>query len=150
LVAVTSIVFGVLLGWADRLAERLRRTEEVGWGAALAVGLAQALALLPGTSRSGATITAGRALGFSRELAARFSFLLAVPVGLLVAANRLLDLSSGSGGAGWLALAVGFTLSGISAYLAMDALLAWLRRRGLAPFVVYRVVLGIAIFALTT
>jgi undecaprenyl-diphosphatase len=149
LIATTSIVFGLLLGWSDRLAERLHATGEIGWGAAVGVGLAQALALIPGTSRSGATITAGRAMGFSRELAARFSFLLAVPVGLLVAAKQVLDSLSGEpSGAGWAALAVGFAVSAASSFLAIHGLLAWLRRRSLRIFVLYRVFLGLALLGL--
>lgn len=149
LIATTSIVFGLLLGWSDRLAERLQSTREIGWGAALGIGLAQALALIPGTSRSGATITAGRAMGFSRELAARFSFLLAVPVGLLVAAKQVLDgLSGEPSGAGWAALVVGFAVSAGSSFLAIHGLLAWLRRRSLRIFVLYRVFLGLALLGL--
>ncbi len=149
LIAATSIAFGLLLGWADRAGSRSRSLAGLGLGGAAAVGLAQALALLPGSSRSGVTITAALVVGLSREDAARFSFLLAVPVGVLVAAKQVYDLAVGGvGAAGWTALALGWLASALSAYLAIGWLLAWVRRRSLAAFVVYRVLLGVAILAL--
>ncbi len=148
-IAVTSIVFGLLLGWADRIGGRDRPLAALGLAGALAVGLAQALALVPGSSRSGVTITAALLLGLSREDAARFSFLLAIPVGLLVAAKQVLDLAaSGVDPIGWAALALGWLVSGVSAYLAIGWLLAWVRSRSLMVFVLYRLLLGLAIFAL--
>jgi len=149
LIAVTSIVFAVLLGWADRRAPR-RALDDLDRRSGVAIGFAQALALVPGTSRSGVTITAGRLAGLDREGAARFSFLLSIPVGLLVAAKEVLDLARAgdAAGGGWAALFVGFTVSALSAYAAIGWLLAWLRRRGLMPFVVYRILLGAAILLL--
>ncbi len=149
LIAVTSILFGLLLGWADLRGRRERGLAALGLGGALAVGLAQVLALLPGSSRSGVTITAALLLGLPREDAARFSFLLAIPVGLLVAVKQVFDLAAGGvDAAGWAVLALGWLVSALSAYLAIGWLLAWVRERTLAVFVVYRVLLGLAIFAL--
>lgn len=144
LIAATSIGFGLLLGWADRWGRGQRVLAGVGWRDALLVGFAQALAIVPGVSRSGVTMTAALFLGLGRTDAARFSFLLSVPVGLLVAAKDAVDLGVGGLPRDQLgAMAIGFAVAAVSAYAAADALLAWLRRGGMLPFVVYRVVLGI-------
>jgi undecaprenyl-diphosphatase len=149
LIAATSIGFGILLGWADRAGRRDRTLEGFRLADAVWVGLAQALALVPGTSRSGITMTAALLLGFDRTAAARFSFLLAVPVGLLVAVHDLWHLlGADAAGAPLLPVAVGFAVSAVSAYLVIAALLAWVRRQGLMPFAVYRVVMGLVILAL--
>ncbi|MGD2115020.1 MAG: undecaprenyl-diphosphate phosphatase [Acidobacteriota bacterium] len=145
-IAVTSIGFGLLLWWADRAGARRRELEELSWWDAALVGCAQALALIPGTSRSGITMTAGLARGFTREDAARFSFLLYVPVGVLAAGRALLE--AWSEGVDLEAVGptlVGFGVAAGSAYLAIGGLLAWVRRQSLTVFVVYRVVLGVVI-----
>ena len=144
LIALTSILFGLLLGWADRRRRGGIELTSLGWSAALAVGLAQALSLVPGTSRAGVTITAGLLVGLARPAAVRFAFLLAVPVGLLVAGKNLVDLI-GTGGEWSLQIAVGFVVSGLSAYVAIRWLLRWVRHHDLMGFVVYRVFLGLAL-----
>ena len=144
LIAATSILFGLLLGWADRRRAGGLDLASFGWAAALFVGLAQAVALLPGTSRAGVTITAGLLVGLSRPAAVRFSFLLAVPVGLLVGAKNVLDLA-GTGGEWGVEIVIGFVVSGLSAFLAIRWLLRWVGRRDLMGFVVYRVILGLAL-----
>lgn len=150
LIAWMSIVFGLLLWWADRRGRRRRGVDELGWGDSVAIGLAQAFALLPGTSRSGVTITAGLALGLRRREAARFSFLLAIPVGVAAFAKDLFDLlAAGLPPGDALPLAVGFVVSAVSAYLMIGWLLAWLRRQTLSLFVVYRLALGVLILLLT-
>ncbi|MDX1501669.1 MAG: undecaprenyl-diphosphate phosphatase [Thermoanaerobaculia bacterium] len=147
-IASSSIVFGLLLGWSDRQPQR-RALEPLSTKAALQVGAAQALALIPGTSRSGVTITAARLLGPSREEAARLSFLLAIPLGVLVAVKQAIDLAGAPpGGVEWGPLLIGFTVSAASAYLAIHWLLAWLRRQSLGLFVVYRVTLGVGLLGL--
>ena len=149
LIASASIGFGVVLWWADRTATQTRGFDRITWRDGLWIGAAQALALIPGTSRSGITITAALALGFGRRAAARFSFLLAIPVGALALVKDLLDLVREDLPAGELApLAVGFLTAAVSAYLVIGWLLAWLRRQDMTPFVVYRVLLGVAILAL--
>lgn len=149
LIAGTMIGFGLLLGVADRLGRRDRGLEAVGVREALVIGLAQALALVPGTSRSGITITAGLFLGLERGAAARFSFLLSIPVGLLVAAHDLWQLARGGAPeAGLAPIGVAFAVSAVAAYLVIAGLLAWLRSRSLLVFVVYRVALGLAILGL--
>ncbi|MEM8931769.1 MAG: undecaprenyl-diphosphate phosphatase, partial [Acidobacteriota bacterium] len=103
----------------------------------------------PGTSRSGATLTAGLMLGFRREDAARFSFLLYVPVGFAALLHDMKDLVEvGFGGADALPLAVGFVTSAVSAYLVIDWLIEWLQTRRLRLFVAYRVLLGLVILGL--
>ncbi len=146
LIAAASISFGLLLGWADRRWVGEGRLSTLSWRAAFGVGLMQALALVPGTSRAGVTITAGLFAGLSRPAAVRFSFLLAVPVGLLVAVKDVVDLVR-AGGNGGSEVLVGFAASASSAYLAIRWLLAWARRRDLMVFVVYRVVLGLLLLA---
>lgn len=145
-IASTSIGFGLLLWWADRAGARRRALESLTWWDAAVVGVAQALALIPGTSRSGITITAGLGQGFTREDAARFSFLLYIPVGVLAAARQLLEVvTEGFHVASVGPTLVGFAVSAVSAYLAIGALLAWVRRQSLTVFVVYRVLLGVII-----
>lgn len=153
LIATTSILFGLLLGVADRVSPERRSLDltRIGLKAALIIGAAQALALIPGTSRSGITITAALFLGLSRPAAARFALLLAIPVGLLVGAKDLVDIAAG--GLLWEdlpALGIGFALSAVSAYLVIGWLLRWVREHTLSVFVAYRIVLGLAIIALLT
>ena len=147
-IASTSIGFGLLLWWADRAGSRRRALDGLTWWDTAVVGCAQALALIPGTSRSGITITAGLGQGFTREDAARFSFLLYVPVGVLAAARQLLEVvSDGFRVASLGPTLVGFAVAAVSAYLAIGALLAWVRRQNLTAFVIYRVLLGVVILA---
>lgn len=148
---VTSLVFGVLLGWADRLAPTAAPGGVWSWRSVAWVGLAQALALFPGTSRSGVTMTAGLFSGLSREQATRLSFLLAVPVGLLVAAKDGLDLfGAPPAGSDWALQAVGSLTAAISAYAAIYWLLHWVKRHGFMPFAIYRVVLGVVLLVLAS
>ena len=113
------------------------------------VGLAQAVALIPGTSRSGITMTAGLMLGYSREAAARFSFLLSIPVIVLAGGLKLRDwIEQPDQAAGLHALLIGYLLSAASAYLCIHLFLRFLERTGMLPFVVYRVLLGIGLLVL--
>ncbi len=149
LIAAGSIGFGLALGAADRWGARRRDLGGLGLPDALWIGLAQALALVPGTSRAGITLTAALALGFRRPEAARFSFLLAIPVGLLAAAWDGLKIAQGEIPAADLApTAVACAVAAVSAYLVIAGLLAWLQKGGLTLFVIYRVALGVAILAL--
>lgn len=142
LIAVTTIVFGLALGWADRAGSHSKPLQALSLRGAMLIGLAQVLALVPGTSRSGVTITAGLALGLNREAAARFSFLLSIPI--IVAAGGwgflqgLLDGGQFEFGRFLVAAAI----SGSIAWLTIAAFMAWLQRFGMTPFVVYRLVLG--------
>ncbi len=135
------LVVGAALLWlADTFGSRSRRLRDVRAPTAVAIGLSQALALLPGISRSGATITTGLALGLTRESAARFSFLLATPITLgagLYGSRRL--LTEAHTGVEWLAIAVGFVAAAVAGLVAIRFLLTWLRTRSVAIFSVYRI-----------
>ena len=138
-IAAFLVVGAIALWLADRFGSRRREIDGLSLPGALTIGLSQALALLPGISRSGATISTGLALGLSRESAARFSFLLATPITLgagLYGSRKLLDVSHT--GMEWLALAVGFATAAISGMLAIGFLLSWLRHRSVTVFSVYR------------
>jgi undecaprenyl-diphosphatase len=134
------LVLGAVALWlADRLGSRRREIDGLDAPSALTIGLSQALALLPGISRSGATITAGLALGLTRESAARFSFLLATPITLgagLYGSRKLLDVSHT--GTEWFAIAAGFIAAAVSGMLAIGFLLSWLRSRSVTVFSIYR------------
>lgn len=110
------------------------------------MGVAQALALIPGTSRSGITITAALALGFNRESAARFSFLMAIPVITLSGGYKVLQLRQLEH-VPWVDIATGTILSGIAAYLCIHYFLKLINRIGMTPFVIYRLLLGIVLIA---
>lgn len=144
------VVIGAAALWlADRLGARRREMDGLDAPSALAIGLSQALALLPGISRSGATISTGLALGLTRESAARFSFLLATPIILgagLYGSRNLLDASNT--GTEWLALGAGFVAAAISGSLAIGFMLSWLRTRSVAVFSVYRLAFAGLIIAL--
>jgi len=142
-IALATLVFGLLLGVADR------RGAAPGQGAALdarvvlLIGLAQALALVPGVSRSGITLTAGLLLGLDRQAAARFSFLLSIPIIASAGALYVVELASGGAQVNWAAMAIGAALSGVAAYICIGVFLRLLDRVGLMPFVYYRVALGL-------
>jgi undecaprenyl-diphosphatase len=147
-IAIFLIVFGLLLGYADRRPER-EHLDEVGMRQGLYVGLAKVLALAPGVSRSGITITAGRFLGLDRDSAARFSFLLLAPVTAgAVAFKGYEAVSEGlpHGVAG--PMIVGTIAAAVSGYLAIAGLLALVRRHSYDVFVVYRVLVGIIVLIL--
>ena len=135
------LVIGAAALWAaDRLGSHRRGLTDLTTGTAVMIGVSQAVALLPGISRSGATITAGLALGLTRESAARFSFLLATPITLgagLYGSRRLLTESHT--GTEWLAIGVGFAVAALSGMIAIGFLLSWLRRRSVAVFSLYRI-----------
>ncbi|OZT85687.1 undecaprenyl-diphosphatase [Vibrio sp. 03_296] len=146
-IATTTIIFGLLLWWVDKNASLLDDEYQAGWKKALFIGIAQALAMIPGTSRSGATITAALYLGFTREAAARFSFLMSIPI--ITLAGSYLGLKLVTSGepvhAGF--LLTGIVTSFISAYLCIHLFLKMISRMGMTPFVIYRLILGVGLFA---
>jgi len=145
-IAATMAGFGILLWIADARGGRDRGEDQIGWRDALIVGLAQAVALIPGTSRSGITITAALFLGLQRQAAARFSFLLSIPIIIAAISYELLKLLRDPEPADWLALGVGATVAGVVAYLTIRGFIALLGRMGVAPFAVYRLFLAAVIF----
>ena len=144
IIAVTTIGFGIALWLADR---RRGGGTTPSYLQATLIGLAQAIALVPGTSRSGITIAAALALGLARPAAARFSFLLAIPaiVGAAVytAVDAGPDLPSS-----WSGLVLGFAVAGASAFVCISLFIRFIERTGMTPYVIYRVLLGIALLAL--
>lgn len=144
---VTTLVFGILLGFADVTAKAERDLSTLTLKDALLVGLAQAVSLIPGTSRSGATITAGLLLGLTRQAASRFSFLLAIPITFLAASVKLLEvISNDAASIDWLVFAIGTFTAFITAIAAIHFFLAWLNRFGMWPYVIYRLFLAAAIY----
>jgi undecaprenyl-diphosphatase len=143
--AAGMIVFGLLLGWADWKHRGTRSERQMNWKDVLVIGLAQAVALFPGTSRSGITMTAGLLLGFSRDAAARFSFLLSIPVILIACGLQTYELASSDITPDWMAMLSGIVISGISAYLCIHYFLAFIQRIGMQHFVAYRLILGVVL-----
>ena len=146
IIAGTTIVFGLLLWLADIAGKRRRDEHSLSLRDAVVIGLMQALALIPGTSRSGITITAALLLGLSREAAARFSFLLSIPLILAAGLLEIRDLSASPDPVDWNALVWGVVLSALSAYLCIHGFLKLLDRIGMLPFIVYRLALGLFLF----
>ncbi len=147
-IAVASIGFGLLLLLVEKKASLAKELDRLNISHSLLIGLAQALAFIPGTSRSGITITAALALGFNRRSALRFSFLLSIP--LILAGGLLsgLDLyESGADGARWVQVAVATGVAGLSAYVCIHFFITLVDRIGMLPFVIYRVVLGFVLLS---
>ncbi len=146
-IVVTLSVFGLFLGWADRRGKGNRDFRKLGPKFGLLIGFAQAIALVPGVSRSGVTITAGLLLGFSRADSARFSFLLSGPIIALATLDGLYELytSAGAGSITAGPLLVGVAVSFLTGLLCIRYFLRFLRTRTLMPFVYYRLALAAAI-----
>lgn len=147
-IAVTTAGFGVLLGVADYFGRRQREVTEVTLKDAWLVGLAQALSLVPGTSRSGITITAAMALGFTRTGAARFSFLLSIPIIVLAAGYETYKLIVEGSPIVPELLLVATSLSALTAYLTIGFFLRIVNKVGMMPFAIYRLFLAAAILYL--
>jgi undecaprenyl-diphosphatase len=148
-IAILIAVFAVLLWLADRTAQR-REMSELGYGGAVTIGLAQALALMPGVSRSGITITAGRFLALDRDSAARFSFLLLIPTTFgAIVWKGVNDVLLGELPSGWVGpFVVGMTAAAVSGFVAIWALLGYVRRHTYTVFVVYRLIVAAVIILL--
>ena len=148
-VAGTLSAFGLLMWLADRFGRQRRDEYSVGWRDAILIGCAQALALMPGTSRSGVTMTMARSLGLTREAAARFSFLLAVPGIAMAGGYELLQLlGQPDGSVDWSMMSLGLGVSAVTGYLCIHWLLKIIGRIGLAPFAIYRFALAALILLL--
>jgi undecaprenyl-diphosphatase len=144
-VVMTLAGFGIVLALADTFGKRRRVIADVRIRDAIAIGLAQALALVPGTSRSGVTISAALMLGFQRRDAARFSFLLSAPVILLATLYETAVLIIDGGSVAWSTLGVAALVSGVVAYLSIEFFMRFVTAIGLLPFAVYRLLLAAVI-----
>lgn len=157
IIACTTIIFGLVLWYADsssqKKAQKLlsenktpRTEHQLNIKIILFIGFAQALALIPGTSRSGITITAALLMGMSRTAAARFSFLLSIPLILAAALLKTIDLSQSATHLPWLDILLGTALSAISAYFCIHYFIKLLDSIGMMPFIIYRLFLGVFLF----
>ncbi len=144
-ITAATIFFALLLWWSDRCNRGARGDADIGWRDVLIIGAAQALALIPGTSRAGITITAGLALGLKRETAARFSFLLSIPVVVLAGLLEALEAWPSQTPVAWETMFAGAIISFACAYATIHFFLKLVERVGLFPFVVYRLVLGVVL-----
>jgi undecaprenyl-diphosphatase len=147
---VTLTVFGLLLGWADKVGARRRTFHDLTPRRALAFGLAQSLALVPGVSRSGGTITAGLFMGFTRKAAADYAFLLAIPAVMGSGFYKLFSTmgeSEPGAPSGWMTLLATVVAFAVG-YVVIIGFLKLISTRSFAPFVVYRVLLGVAVLVI--
>lgn len=150
-VGCASIFMAIALATAERLGSHKRGIETIGGKDGLLVGLGQAMALIPGCSRSGSTLTVAMLLNLKRDEAARFSFLLGMPALVISGLVELIHMvKGGMSGAGVLDLAVGFVVSAVVSYAAIAWLLQYLKSHATWIFVAYRVIFGIAVIALTS
>ena len=141
-IAISTVFFGVLLYAADILGKRQHESNELTLSHALAIGFAQCLALIPGTSRSGITMTTALALGYQREAASRISFLMAIPTILGASVLLLNDLVRTPVDVDWTTLGIGMAASGITAFVCIRLFITTIERIGFLPFVIYRLILG--------
>lgn len=148
-IAFSTIGFGLLLWWADARFAHNRQLADMSMKSGLLIGFAQMLALVPGTSRSGITMTMGRMLGFDANTAARFSFLLSIPVIAAAGGYGLLRMIMHDAAINWLQFSLAVLLSALAGWLCIAAFLALLQRVGLLPFVIYRLILGVALLWIT-
>ena len=146
-IATTTIVFGLLLWWADKSAKQQKTEYQVNFKQIMMIGFAQVLALIPGTSRSGITITAGLMLGLTAKAAARLSFLLSIPLIFAAGGYETLKLTQQAGPVDWNAIGLGTLLSFVSAYACIHYFLILVEKVGMLPFVVYRLALGVILIA---
>jgi len=144
-IAAATIVFALVLWWADR---QRGQVDQPSWTHALVIGAAQVLALVPGTSRSGITISAALLVGLSRTSAARFSFLLSIPTIAGAALLATLALLETGEAARWPELVLGAGMAGLSAYACIHYFIALVERTGMLPYVIYRLALGSVLLAL--
>lgn len=147
-IAATTIGFGLFLWLADRIGRRYRDEYSIRWGSAVLIGLFQAVAIVPGTSRSGITMTAGLFLGLTRQAASRFSFLLSIPTILIAGLLETRALIESAEPVAWGELWLGAALSFVIAYLTIHYFLSFIERISMLPFVVYRLLLGGLLFYL--
>lgn len=146
-IATTTLVFGVLLGVADRRATTTVFARTLGLTMAMLIGCAQVLALVPGVSRSGITMTAALLLGMNRQASARFSFLLSIPIIASAGLLKVWELVGSAAAVDWVSLGLGVVVSGLAAYFCIATFLRLLNKVGFMPFVYYRIVLAAILYA---
>lgn len=146
-IAISTVFFAIIMLLADKWGEQERTVHHVSWKDAVLIGCGQALALIPGTSRSGITLTAGLALGLKRSDAARFSFLLAVPVIGLAGIYESYKLVKSGVFIDWQSLGLGLMISAVTGFFCIHLFLKLLEKVGVMPFVVYRILLGLMLTA---
>lgn len=142
IIAATTIGFGALLWYSDIKGKKIRDEYSLSFKDIMIIGFAQAIALIPGTSRSGITITAALLIGLTPQAAARFSFLLSIPVILGAGLLKLKDLIESTHPVQWDAMIGGAVISFVSAYIVIALFLKWINQIGMAPFALYRFALG--------
>ncbi len=143
----TTLFYALLLWLSDRYGKKVKTMESMNMKNAMIIGIAQALALIPGTSRSGITITTALFLGYDFQTASRFSFLMAIPVIFLATAVKITDDAIALGNLPWGSFILGCAISFVTAILTIHYFLKWLNRWGMMPYVIYRVLLGAVIAA---
>lgn len=143
-IIATTVIFALLLAYADLRAKAKLNLDALTWKHALYIGIGQSIALIPGVSRSGITITTGLMLGYDKISASRFSFLLAIPITFIAAVAKLGQLLQATDYTiNWLLFAIGTGIAFITALLAIHYFLKWLNRFGMMPYVIYRLLLAI-------
>ncbi len=147
-IGIASVFFGIILWWADYASVQRRGDQDLSWKDFILIGTAQALALIPGTSRSGITMTAGLLLGLKREAAARFSFLMSIPIIVASGLGVTKDLFESTEAIDYAALGLGTVIAALSAFVCIHYFLVFIQKIGMLPFVIYRVLLGILLLAL--
>jgi undecaprenyl-diphosphatase len=147
-IAGTTLIFGGLMWFADKRENAQRTIADLSLKQSIVIGLAQAVALIQGTSRSGITMTAALMMGFSRETAARFSFFLSIPIILAAGSYKGLELANSQLQVPWDMVIAGVLISALVAIACIHYFLIWLNRLGMLPFVIYRLLLGVFLLAL--
>ncbi len=143
----TTIFYAILLWLSDKYGKKIKPMEKMNFKNAMIIGVSQALALIPGTSRSGVTITTALFLGYDFQTASRFSFLMSIPVIFLATAVKITDDAISLGSLPWGSFIIGCAISFVTAFLTIHYFLKWLNRWGMTPYVVYRLLLGVVIAA---
>ena len=148
IIAITTILFGIVLYLSTFTKPKKMRVDEITLSDSLIIGLSQAIALIPGTSRSGITISAGLFLGLDNKTASKFSFLMAVPTIGAIALYQLLSTDIGYLINYFDINILGLTVSFIIAYVTIDFFIKFINRIGFLPFIIYRIILGLALFSM--
>ncbi|OUS39092.1 undecaprenyl-diphosphatase ['Osedax' symbiont bacterium Rs2_46_30_T18] len=147
-IAATTMIFGALLWYADNKFQMQKKIENLTLRHSVYIGMAQAVSLIPGTSRSGITMTAALMLGYSREAAAKFSFFLSIPVILAAGSYKGIELATADFAVHWGMVLTGVIVSALVAIGCIHLFLIWLEKVGMLPFVIYRMFLGLVLFAI--